>query len=123
MNVNQIIEQIGIVPVQVQPVLSGAGYGGATGGGTMSLLRDFGNGLARLFGKQANGLWSVPFDNYPALLHRGERVVPAREVSSRSYNSNLYVEKMYMSNGVDAQGLADAMAAANRRTVNSYGGG
>jgi len=50
-------------------------------------------------------------------------VVPAREVSSRSYNSNLYVEKMYMSNGADAQGLADAMAAANRRTVNSYGGG
>ena len=118
-----IAEQIGIVPVQVQPVLSGTGYGGATGGGTMSLLRDFGNGLASLFGLHANGLWAVPFDNYPALLHRGKRVVPAREVSSRSYNSNLYVEKMYMSNGTDAQGLADAMAAANRRTVNSYGGG
>lgn len=118
-----IAEQIGIVPVQVQPVFSGAGYGGRTGGGTMSLLSDFGNGLANLFGLHANGLWSVPFDNYPALLHRGERVVPAREVSSRSYNSNLYVEKMYMSNGTDAQGLADAMAAANRRTVNSYGGG
>lgn len=115
--------QIGIVPVQVQPVFSGAGYGGATGGGTMSLLRDFGNGLASLFGLHANGLWTVPFDNYPALLHRGERVVPAREVSSRSYNSNLYVEKMYMSNGTDVQGMADAMAAANRRTVNSYGGG
>lgn len=118
-----VSEQIGIVPVQVQPVFSGAGYGGRTGGGTMSLLSDFGNGLASLFGLHANGLWSVPFDNYPALLHRGERVVPAREVSSRSYNSNLYVEKMYMSNGTDAQGLADAMAAANRRTVNSYGGG
>lgn len=89
----------------------------------MSLLRDFGNGLASLFGLHANGLWSVPFDNYPALLHRGERVVPAREVSSQSYNSNLYVEKMYMSNGTDVQGMADAMAASNRRTVNSYGGG
>ncbi len=118
-----IAEQIGIVPVQVQPVFSGAGYGGRTGGGTMSLLSDFGNGLASLFGLHANGLWSVPFDNYPALLHRGERVVPAREVSSRSYNSNLYVEKMYMNNGTDVQGMADAMAAANRRTVNSYGGG
>ena len=117
-----IAEQIGVVPVQAQLVFSGTGYGGGGGGG-MNLLRDFGNGLANLFGKQANGLWSVPFDNYPALLHRGERVVPAREVSSRSYNSNLYVEKMYMSNGTDAQGLADAMAAANRRTVNSYGGG
>ena len=117
-----IAEQIGVVPVQAQLVFSGTGYGGGGGGG-MNLLRDFGNGLASLFGLHANGLWSVPFDNYPALLHRGERVVPAREVSSRSYNSNLYVEKMYMSNGTDAQGLADAMAAANRRTVNSYGGG
>ena len=69
----------------------------------------------------ANGLWSVPFDNYPALLHRGERVVPAREVSSRSYNSNLYVEKMIMNNGADAQGLANAMAAANRRRMSGYG--
>ena len=116
-----VSEQIGIVPVQVQPVFSGAGYGGRTGGGTMSLLSDFGNGLANIFGIHANGLWSVPFDNYPALLHRGERVVPAREVSSRSYNSNLYVEKMIMNNGADAQGLANAMAAANRRRMSGYG--
>lgn len=116
-----VSEQIGIVPVLVQPVFSGAGYGGRTGGGTMSLLSDFGNGLANIFGIHANGLWSVPFDNYPALLHRGERVVPAREVSSRSYNSNLYVEKMIMNNGADAQGLANAMAAANRRRMSGYG--
>ena len=87
----------------------------------MSLLSDFGNGLANIFGIHANGLWSVPFDNYPALLHRGERVVPAREVNSRSYNSNLYVEKMIMNNGADAQGLANAMAAANRRRMSGYG--
>ena len=116
-----VSEQIGIVPVQVQPVFSGAGYGGRTGGGTLSLLSDFGNGLTNIFGIHANGLWSVPFDNYPALLHRGERVVPAREVSSRSYNSNLYVEKMIMNNGADAQGLANAMAAANRRRMSGYG--
>ena len=68
----------------------------------------------------ANGIWSIPSDGYYA-LHKDERVVPAREVSFRSYNSNLYVEKMYMNSGVDAQGLADAMAAANRRRNSGYG--
>ena len=69
---------------------------------------------------KANGIWSVPWDGYPAILHKGERVVPARE-ASRSYNSNLYVESMYMNNGTDAAGLAAAMAAAQRRTMSGYG--
>ena len=69
----------------------------------------------------ANGIHSVPFDGYPAILHKGERVVPAREVQSRSYNSNLYVESMYMNNGTDAAGLASAMAAAQRRTMSGFG--
>ena len=106
--------EIGTVDVPVRLVLSGAGYGGSVGGGVFDLMLD-------MFGRHANGLWSVPFDNYPALLHRGERVVPAREVSSRSYNSNLYVEKMIMNNGTDAQGLAAAMAAAQRRRMSGYG--
>jgi hypothetical protein len=113
-----------IGPVTVPVVLSvrnGAGYGGSTGGGTMSLLADIGNGSVGRFGHHANGIWSVPFDGYPAILHAGERVVPAREVSSRSYNSNLYVEKMIMNSGADAQGLADAMASANRRRMSGYG--
>ena len=80
--------------------------------------------VAELFGGQghANGLWSVPFDGYRAILHKGERVVPAREVgSSRNFSSNLYVESMYMNNGQDADGLAAAMAAAQRRTMSGYG--
>ena len=73
-------------------------------------------------GFNANGLWSVPFDGYRAILHKGERVVPAREVgSSRNFSSNLYVESMYMNNGQDADGLAAAMAAAQRRTMSGYG--
>ena len=71
----------------------------------------------------ANGLWSVPFDGYGAILHKGERIVPAREAgSSRNFSSNLYVESMYMNNGTDAEGLAAAIAAANRRTMRGYGG-
>lgn len=69
----------------------------------------------------ANGIWSVPRDNYLARLHKGERVLPARAVSSQNYNSNLYVESMYMNNGTDAAGLAAAMAAAQRRQMSGYG--
>ena len=94
-----ISEQIGSVPIMIDPVVP-----------------DTADGYPH-----ANGLWSVPFDGYPAILHRGERVVPAREVQSRSYNSNLYVESMIMNNGTDAEGLAAAMAAAQRRTMSGYG--
>ena len=75
------------------------------------------------FTPHANGLWSVPWDGYPAILHKGEQVVPAREVArgSQNYSSNLYVESMYMNNGTDADGLAAAMAAAQRRTLAGYG--
>jgi hypothetical protein len=69
----------------------------------------------------ANGLPMVPWDGFPAILHKGERVVPAREVSSRSYSSNLYVESMIMNNGTDAEGLAAAMAAQNRRISAGFG--
>jgi len=70
----------------------------------------------------ANGLPYVPFDGYAAVLHKGERVVPAREAgSSRNFSSNLYVESMYMNSGTDAEGLAAAMAAAQRRTMSGYG--
>lgn len=75
------------------------------------------------FFPHANGLPMVPFDGYPALLHKGEEIVTARQVEreNRSYSSNLYVESMYMNNGQDAEGLAAAMAAAQRRTSAGFG--
>lgn len=71
--------------------------------------------------KHANGLPFVPYDGYLAELHKGERVVPAREVQSRSFSSNLYVENMNMSGGIDAAGLAASIAAAQRRQMSGYG--
>lgn len=69
----------------------------------------------------ANGLPFVPFDGYIAALHKGERVVPANQNSTYTANSNLYVESMYMNSGTDAQALAAAMAAENRRIRAGFG--
>ena len=105
-----ISNQVGIVPIMAQIYANGmaaAGMMGLLGGGNVK--------------GHANGLWSVPYDGYLARLHRGERIMPAREVASRNYSSNLYVESMYMNNGTDAAGLAAAMAAAQRRTMSGYG--
>ena len=71
--------------------------------------------------KKANGIWSVPYDGYLAELHRGERVVPAREIASRSFSSNLYVENMNMNGGLSADALAASIASRNRRVMAGYG--
>ena len=107
----ELAAQIGpvTVPVQLVPDTGGGGAGTGYGG-----LR---------YTMHANGLWSVPFDGYMAVLHKGERVVPAREAAtSRSFSSNLYVESMYMNNGTDVNGLAAAIAAKNQQTMKGYGG-
>ena len=104
-----IAEQVGQVEIPVSLVLSGSNPLGPR------------INLADLLGHHANGLSYVPYDGYLAALHKGEMVVPAREISSRNYSSNLYVESMIMNNGTDAQGLAAAMVAAQRRTMAGYG--
>ena len=117
----QISEQIGTVTIGAQVAITGI----SSSIGSKSVGMDSGKGgggLVMYTEKYANGIWSVPFDGFQAILHKGERVVPAREVgSSRNFSSNLYVESMYMNNGTDAAGLASAMAAAQRRTMNGFG--
>ena len=98
--------QVGVVPA-LQP--GGGGFG------------DTVVPMMHALDQRANGLPFVPFDGYIAALHKGERIVPANQNKSYSANSNLYVEKMYMNNGQDAQGLAAAMAAENRRIRAGFG--
>ena len=118
-----ISAQIGTVSVPVKLVIMGENGSSAPGGG------GGGGGLADYWYEQefggfkagfANGLPLTPFDGW-YYLHKNERVTPAREVSNRSYNSNLYVENMNMSGGMDAQALAAAMSAQNRRISAGYG--
>ncbi len=107
------------IPVNLRVNMGGGAFSGGGGGGGLSdYFRD------TLFGSfrpgYANGIPYVP-DTRLAWLHRGETVTPAREIASRNFSSNLYVENMVMNNGTDAAGLASAMAAAQRRTMSGYG--
>jgi hypothetical protein len=99
-------------PVHVKALLDYLYHGGAGGGGS--------HGQVQMI--HANGLPYVPFDGMPAILHKGERVLTARE-NAKYYNanSNLYVESMYMNNGMDAQALISAMNAQQRRTAAGFG--
>lgn len=63
----------------------------------------------------AKGDWDVPYDNYPALLHRDEMVLTATQ--ARQYRQG--------ENGIDVAGLEDRIEAAIRKgmdnvTVRSY---
>ena len=74
-----------------------------------SYMRGYANGLAYV---HSDGLYR---------LHKGERVTPAREVQSRNFSSNLYVENMNMSGGLSADALASAIASRNSRIMAGYG--
>lgn len=70
--------------------------GGAAGGGSAG--GDIGGGIGGMAGgiPHAAGLSYVPFDNYPALLHKGERVVPAAQ-NNGQMGSVTHVHNWYVS--------------------------
>lgn len=105
---SSIAEQIGTVTVYVEPIL---GEPGTTKRKPRRSPSPFG---------YANGLPNVPFDGF-YFLHQNEQVMPAREVASRNFSSNMYVEKMIMNNGQDAEGLAGRIAAENQRVMSGFG--
>lgn len=62
---------------------------GSTSDNPSSIITDWDASQAELFADwypHADGLATVPYDNYPALLHEGEQVLTAREVRANERN-------------------------------------
>ena len=104
----KLAEQIGTVTVYVEPILG-------------DLVNNTEKRRNSHIPGHANGLQFVPYDGYLAMLHKGEQVVPARQVASRNFTSNLYFENVNVNNGQDAEGLAARITAQQRREMSGYG--
>ena len=114
----KLADEVGVVVLPAQLHILGGTRGIGTGGENM--MRMLGE-TANASYSYANGLPFVPYDGYLARLHKGERVMTASQNRSYSANSNLYIENMNMNNGMDAQALASAMSAQNRRISAGFG--
>ena len=118
----EIAEQIGevTVPVKLRVVGGSSAFsGGGGGGGLMDYFADY------LFGSFrpgfANGLPFVPFDGYPAILHRGERVLTERENRNYTISNNTYFGGVSLHNGLEVDALTDSIAARNAKVAAGYG--
>ena len=69
----------------------------------------------------ANGLSFVPYDGYPAILHKGERVLTAAANRNYTYNSNNYFGQVNLNNGMEIDALSESIARQNRRQNAGYG--
>ena len=74
--------------------------------------------ITGLFG-HANGLFSVPWDGYPAILHKGERVLTARENQQYTYNN--YFGNVALNNGLEIDALTESIARRNQRQRSGFG--
>ena len=74
--------------------------------------------ITGLFG-HANGLFSGPWDGYPAILHKGERVLTARENQQYTYNN--YFGNVSLNNGLEIDALTDSIARRNQRQRSGFG--
>lgn len=106
-----ILKQIGqvVLPVRLQVL----------GGGLLSTLLSTMQNLS--FFSHANGIWSVPWDGYPAILHRNERVIPANQSKNYTYNSHNYFGNVSLNNGLEIDDLTRRIDKANRRKRNGFG--
>ena len=105
----QVAEQVGTVTLPGQIIVGEGGVIYGNGGGSSG-----GHGFA-------NGLWSVPWDGYPAILHRGERVLTARENRNYTFNSNHYFGNVNLNNGLEIEALTESIDRRNRRQRSGYG--
>ena len=119
----RLVEELGTIQVPVELVPTSAmkatywwGKRPVGGGGGAYYVED-----AEQREGFANGIWSVPWDGYPAILHKGERVVPASQARQYTYNNNTYFGNVNLNNGLEVDALSESIARQNRRHQAGYG--
>lgn len=95
------------------PEATAAAVSGAVAGIKLSV------NLGDLFKSHANGIWSVPWDGYPAILHRGERVMTAGE--AQRYTTNNYFGTVNLNNGLEIEQLTESIDRRNKRQMAGFG--
>ena len=115
-----LAEQVGTVtvPVNLRVNLGGATGAPGGGGGLMNFFDEsiFG-GSRRGF---ANGIPWVN-DTQLAMLHRGERVLTARENRQYTINNNTYFGGVNLHNRMEVDALTESIDRQNRRQQAAYG--
>ena len=107
-----IVEQVGTVNIPVKLVPTGDPISGPA-----YLPRNVG----QPWREHANGLQFVPYDGYLAMLHRGERVITARENRNYTYNNHNYFGNVNLNNGQDIDALCNSIDRHNRRAQSGFG--
>ena len=118
-NIELCREALGIVEIPAKLVFVGnywAGRRPVGGGGGAYYVED----VEQREGF-ANGLSFVPYDGYPAILHKGERVLTATANRNYTYNSNNYFGQVNLNNGMEIDALSESIARQNRRQNAGYG--
>ena len=122
-NITSALEQAageGGLPLDVKPVIEDPAAANATIRDAIGTVVVPVEGDPTLMGyPHANGLFSVPWDGYPAILHKGERVVPAAQANN--YNSNIYFGNVNLNNGLEIEALTESIDRRNRRQRSGYG--
>ena len=114
-------------PVTVEPRYSlspnaSAGLTSVIRSNTLNQALAFGFSAMRAVAGHASGLTRVPYDNYPALLHQGERVLTAQEVrqgerSSGGVTVTITGNTFTGSSPADARSIAEQVAAEVARKL------
>ncbi len=78
-------------------------------------------------GFHATGLPRVPYDNYPALLHEGERVLTRAEVNTKGSQGNgvnigKLADSIVVREDADIQKIASALVMELQKASETYGG-
>lgn len=116
------------LPVDLKPDTTAEDIAAQVGEVTIPATLDWRPSYMQGYGRQtpgwgghANGLPFVPYDGYLAVLHRGERVMTARENKTYTFTNNTYFGGVNLHNGMEVDALTDSIARQQARQAAAYG--